>query len=104
MLEVHRLRSYQFDFHVSTEKLVWLLLRGVPLLIKIQGLTIKFSSMSCCFLMKTYLQGVKQSSRDLSDLEAVAVFLNLLSQLDVSHLDIVCVCVCVCVSILINNS
>ena len=46
--------------------------------------------------MKTYLQGVEQSSRDLSDLEAVAVFLNLLSQLDVSHLGMVCVCVCVC--------
>lgn len=38
--------------------------------------------------MKTYLQGIEQSSGDLSDLEAVAVFLYLLSQLDVFHLDI----------------
>ena len=44
--------------------------------------------------MKTYLQSIEQSSGDLSDLEAVAVFLYLLSQLDVFHLDIVCVYVC----------
>ena len=51
----------------------------------------------------TYLQGIEQSSGDLSDLEAVAVFLYLLSQLDVFHLDIVCVYVCVSIHLMITN-